>query len=263
MNSKSSSSTSTIIEKSGMFFLNFDKSWIVNYGSSLREKKKTSIICVANLHSLPWNTTSKARKIRTTLKRRRIFKRASGNRCLHDAGKTRPLEKHQRQQRRQQQSHVNTSENKVELQKRKNPSRRQNEDYNSWMTDVQKTFLRDSHLQGGLLRHHDRRDSEEARATSWDVILPVLRKEECTKSPNLLEREFTCEDWSHCLYRRSFKSVTSAIFVQSEDHKRIIPPRMMNDAKIPYKSTIHPHRGSSTRSLICYRSWTGSRRRRT
>ena len=31
----------------------------------------------------------------------------------------------------------------------------------------------------------DRRHSEEARATHWDVILPVLRKEECTKSPNL------------------------------------------------------------------------------
>ena len=47
-----------------------------------------------------------------------------------------------------------------------------------------------------------------------------------------MEREFTCEDWSHCLHRRSFKSVNWAIFVQSEDHKRI-PPRMMNYAKIP------------------------------
>ena len=56
-------------------------------------KKKTSIICVANLHSLPWNITSKAHKIRTALKRRWIFKRASGNRCLHDAGKTRPPRK--------------------------------------------------------------------------------------------------------------------------------------------------------------------------
>ena len=64
-----------------------------NYGSLLRKRKRNSIICVANLHSLPWNITSKAHKIRTTLKRRWIFKRASGNRCLHDAGNTRPPRK--------------------------------------------------------------------------------------------------------------------------------------------------------------------------
>ena len=57
----------------------------------------------------------------------------------------------------------------------------------------------------------------------------------------------------------SFKSVNWAIFVQSEDHKRIIPPRMMNYARTLYKNTIHLHRGSSTRSLLCYRSWTGSK----
>ena len=36
---------------------------------------------------------SKAHEIRTTLKRRWIFKRASGNRCLHDASETRPPRK--------------------------------------------------------------------------------------------------------------------------------------------------------------------------
>ena len=54
------------------------------------KKKKTSIIGVANLPSLPWKITSMAHKIRTTLKRRWIFKRASGNRWFHDAGKSRP-----------------------------------------------------------------------------------------------------------------------------------------------------------------------------
>ena len=85
----------------------------------------------------------------------------------------------EKQQRRQQQSHVNTSEDKVQLQKR-----RENLDYDSWMTDVQKTFLRDSHLQVCPIRHHDGRHSEEARATNWDVKLPVLRAGECTKSKN-------------------------------------------------------------------------------
>ena len=67
--------------------------WILtNRGLSITvhhcaKRKKTSMICVSNLHSLPWNITGKAHTIRTTLKRRWIFKRASGNRCLHDAGK--------------------------------------------------------------------------------------------------------------------------------------------------------------------------------
>ena len=42
------------------------------------------------------------------------------------------------------------------------------------MTDVQKTFLRDSHLQLCLLRHHDRREREEVGKYK-DNTLPVLR----------------------------------------------------------------------------------------
>ena len=38
-----------------------------------------------------------------------------------------------------------------------------------------------------------------------------------------------------------------AIFVKSEDHKRIIPQIKMNYANIPYDSTLHLYRGSSTR----------------
>ena len=53
-----------------------------------RKRKRTSKMCVANLHSLPWKITSMVHKIRTPLKQRLIFKRASGNRSLHDAGKT-------------------------------------------------------------------------------------------------------------------------------------------------------------------------------
>ena len=34
---------------------------------------------------------------------------------------------------------------------------------------------------------------------------------------------------------------------------------MINFAKILYKSTIHLFRGSSTRSLLCCRSWIGSK----
>ena len=42
---------------------------------------------------------------------------------------------------------------------------------------------------------------EEARATQWDVVLPVLRR----KFQNKLRVEFTCEELVHCLHRRRFK----------------------------------------------------------
>ena len=147
------------------------------------KRKKTSIICVADLHSLPWNITSKAHKIRTTLKRRWIFKRASGDRCLHDAGKTRLPRKAAvaaaaaaatpRQYIRGQSP---ATEKKTILREERIWSK-----ISGWQT-CKKTFLRDYHLQVCLLRHKDRRHSEEARATYWDVTHPVLRRRECTKS---------------------------------------------------------------------------------
>ena len=80
----------------------------------------------------------------------------------------------QQRQRRQQQSCVHTSQDKVHFHKERELQRGQNLDCNSWMTDVEKTFLWNAHLQLCLLRHHDRRHSEEARATYSDVVLPVL-----------------------------------------------------------------------------------------
>ena len=89
------------------------------------KRKRTSIICVVNVPSLRWKITSKVHKIRTTLKRKSTFQRASGNRCLHDAGKapassgsggsggsSKPVSIHPR--------------TKSNYRKGKNPSRRQN-----------------------------------------------------------------------------------------------------------------------------------------
>ena len=148
------------------------------------KKKKTSIICVANLHSLPWNITSMAHKIRTTLKRRWIFKRASGNRCLHDTGKTQPPRKAAAaaaaaaailcQYIRGQSP---TKEKKSAFEKT---------EFGLWFLDDIRgeDIIQNAHLQVRLLRHRDKRHSEEVRATYWDVILPVLWTGECAKSQN-------------------------------------------------------------------------------
>ena len=49
------------------------------------KRKRTSIMCVSNLPSLPWNVTGKVHKIRTTLKRRSnlpaCFRKRMSRRC--------------------------------------------------------------------------------------------------------------------------------------------------------------------------------------
>ena len=95
------------------------------------------------------------------------------------------LEEQQRQ-RRQQQSCVYTSQDKVHFHRERDPQRSQNLDSNSWMTDVEKTFLWNAHLQECELRQHDRRHSEEARATYSDVILPLWITREYTKILKLI-----------------------------------------------------------------------------
>ena len=115
---------------------------IVNYELVLHcaIRKNTSIICVANLHSLPWNTTSKAHKIRTTFKRRWIFKRALGNRYLHDVCKTRPRKAAAAEAAAAVIPCQDIRGQSPTIEK-KDPSRGQSLDYDSWMAHVEKTLF--------------------------------------------------------------------------------------------------------------------------
>ena len=251
-NSKSSPSTSTITECSRVFQMNSDKSWIVNYGSLLPKRKRTSIMCVANLHSLPWKITSMVHKIRTTLKRRWIFKRASGNRCFHDAGKTWPPRK----------AAAATAAAAILSQYIRGQS----------PTTEKRRILREDRIWTKIpgwqtwRRHYLKRSSsgdtvmkvdKEEVGKYQDTTLPVLRMEVC-KIPKLTAKKFTYKDWSHCFYRRSFKTSLKSgkmkmenwgIFVRSKDTqvRWLFHQDWGVKRKIPEKNTIHLHRGSSTR----------------
>ena len=128
------------------------------------KKKNTSIICIANLHSLPWNITSMAHKIRTTLKRRWTFKPASGNRCHHDVGKTRPPRKAAAAAAAA--AGILCQYIRGESPTTEKKSAFERTEFGLWFLDDIRgeDFLRDERLQVCLLRHHDRRHSEEARA---------------------------------------------------------------------------------------------------
>ena len=80
-------------------------------------------------------------------------------------------------------TNVNTSKNKVQLQTRKASSKGQNLDYDE-------DIIRDSHLQVCLLRHHDRRHSEEARAKWIEKRIHVWGVDCC------------CRRWCRCCFMR-------------------------------------------------------------
>ena len=107
MNSKSSLSTCTITKCSRVSHMNFGKSWIINYGSSLREKEEIfdNLCYESSQPTVEYHKKSSqdSNNIETKIESSRVHREtvASTMRvspCL--------LEKQQRQQRRQQQSHV-------------------------------------------------------------------------------------------------------------------------------------------------------------
>ena len=113
--------------------MNFDKSWIMIYVHHAREEENFDN--VLRIFPAYWGI-SRVRLTRFEQLETKIESQACvGKRCLHDAVNPGLLEKQQRQQVRQQQSYVSTSENEVQLQKRKRIPSRGQIDYNSWMTD--------------------------------------------------------------------------------------------------------------------------------
>ena len=160
-------------------------------------------MCVSNLPSLPWNITGKVRKIRRTLKRRSklssVLRETVASTMRENPGL---LEKQQQRQRQQQQSYVNKSENKVHYMKKEIlredriwttiPGYQKCKGH-SFETLTFKYVWFDTMMNA---------TTEEARATHWDVVLPVLSR----KFQNKLGGEFTYEELVHYLHRRRFRT---------------------------------------------------------
>ena len=135
--------------------MNSDKSWIMDYGSSLREKEDNfeNVCCESSQPTVEYHEY-----VRLTRFEQRWNEDESSSvqrEIVAFTMRVNPglLEK----QRRQQQSSVNASENEALSHKEKDPSKGQNLDDDSWMTYVEKTFIQNAHFQVRLLRHHDKR----------------------------------------------------------------------------------------------------------
>ena len=138
MNSKSSSSTSIIIEQFGTSSLNFDNSWVLDYSSSLRRKEENfdNLCCdssqfTVEYHEHGWPDSN---KLEPKMNLQAYIGKTVAFTMRVKSGLV------EQQLRRQQQSCVNTPEDKVQLQKRWAPSKGQNSDDDSCIIYVKKKF---------------------------------------------------------------------------------------------------------------------------
>ena len=185
MNSKPSSSTSTITEYFGTFFMNFDNSWMVSYGSKLRKKEEnfdnrcfeSSKPTVEYHESGSQDSNNVETKVRPSSMHRetvaftmRVKPRrprwtaaaAAAILCQNIRGQNPTTEK-------------------------KNLSRGQNLDYDSWMTDVEKIFFETlifKYVYFGTMIDVTVKKREQRIGT----LLPILRTGGFIKFQNFIGR---------------------------------------------------------------------------
>ena len=236
--SVTSSSTSTIIEYSRIFYMNLDNSWVNDHGSSLREEEENVDNLFCDIFTVyrgisrirlwrfeqPWNKDESSSSVHreSVVFMIRVQPSSSGG--------SNPMSVHPRTK-----------------------SNYRKEDRTWTMIPGWHTWR----------RHFSKRSfSSTSASTSWKKAqwrserkvlggyTTSIEDKGVYKITSLTGKRIHV--WGlglHCLYCGSFKSVNWAIFVQSEVHKRIIPPRMMNYAKIHYKSKIHEEDGKCTISF--------------
>ena len=93
-----------------------------------------------------------------------------------------------------------------------------------------------------MVRHHDQDERETDGARHWDGVLSVLKG----NFRNQLEKEFTDEDWFHCLCLVSTKTrfeickdeggeIRFIRAIQGHSGGMVVSPRLVDYAMIPHK----------------------------
>ena len=138
------------------------------------------------------------------------------------------------------------------------------------MTDVQKTHPEYSHLQECLVRHHEEHEKRSESNALGGVILPVLRRKfqneleknsririDCIASTAEIIIPSRLMNYVMVQYKGwhtmiQYKGVTHYDSLQKECHTK----------KITHEEVTHCLScGSSTRSILCCRSWIGGRKK--
>ena len=166
----------------------------------------------------------------------------------------------EKQQRRQQQSYVNTSENKSQITERRTEWGLQFLDdrraenipsrlifkyvYFDTMTNVTMKKKREQRIGMLFFQYGEKIPKSIGRRIHVKGLVALVFTSEASKTKYKINED---EDGE----------LSDLRAIQTQSGEIIVP------LKIPYKSTIHLLRGSSTRSLLYCRSWTGSKRKRT
>ena len=119
-----------------------------------------------------------------------------------------------------------------------------------------------------MVRHHDQDERETDGVRHWDGVLSVLKE----KFRNQLEKEFTDEDWLHCLYLGNIKTRFEISKDENGEIRKFFDPRSLrwNDHvtetdELHHDSlqveAIYLSRGSSTKSILHCRNWISGRRK--
>ena len=102
---------------------------------------------------------------------------------------------------------------KSNYRKKEDPSRGQNLDSDSWMTYVEETLFEILIFKYVYFDTMTDVTLKKREQRIGMLHFQYWERDKWTNSQNELETDSTCDDWSHCLYRRSFTSVSWAIFV--------------------------------------------------
>ena len=159
---------------------------------------------------------------------------------------------------------------KFKLQKRKASFERT--EFGHWFLDDIRgeDITRDSHLPVCLLRHHDRRHSQEARATYWDVKLPVCERGEVFKIQELTEKKIHVGGLvalllPQKLQRKNLWKVNCKNSLKIWAKSRILNSFVRNARKIFGRQSLSHHYApvyaGRMRYKSCQRKWRSVRKR--
>ena len=252
-----------IIENSRVSHMNSDTSWIMSWRSIIAQKEENfDNLCFES--SKP--TVEKSRVRRTRFEKRwnegHTFHRASGIRCLHDAGKN-PASSISRSGSSGGSSNPMSTHASTKSYYRNRKSLREVRIWaailgcqtcrkHSFETLIFKYVYFDTMMNVKKKRREQRTGMSYFQC--WEQNSKINRKENSRMRIDCIV--FTVKASKQSLKSVKMKMENWAIFVRSEDIqvRWFFHQDWGIKRKIPHKGTIHLHRGSSTRSILFCRS---------
>ena len=257
--------TSTIIECSRVSHMNSDTSWIgVN---NCAKRKRTSIMGVPNLPSLPWNITSLVHKIRKTLKRKSNLPACIGKplppRCGLNPASSKSSNGSSEGSSNPMSIHPRTMSHYI--------NRKILREDRIWATIHGCQTCRKHSFETLIFKYVYLDTMMNRKEKNWEQPIGMFYFQYWEQNSKINWKEnsrmrigssnFAAEASKQGLKSVKDRELNNVRAIRRHSGEMIISLMLMNYVKIPCKSTIHLSRGSSTKSKLCCRRWIGGRRK--